>query len=285
MRGLNERVVCAGAVFAAVGAGRRFFGEAFFAGGALKTFVWTFFVSGAGFVQSFASFASIERVFRATTSVFSSSFGLAAIFLAPRLGFSGDFVFAMTSLLFFFAGGWIGPDALRFLASGFANMVGFFSNSVSRTNENADARRGVIGMKGLGHGERMMKSVEVLTDLTVGTRKTFELALEGVLGSRLIGLKCPNSIFSESGDEQSLGVSEDELSWLSEPAGFELVEADVVVAGDPELLAIFEKKFKLLLKAFLKMFVFEVELPLVFDPLDEPALLKAETTGLRRTFS
>lgn len=146
----------------------------------------------------------------------------------------------------------------------------------------------MMGMKGDGQGERMINSVEVLADRTVGTRNTFELALDGVLGSRLMGLKWPSSIFSESGDEQSLGVSEDELSWVSEPAGFELVEADVVVAdvvGDPELLAIFDRKFELQFRALLKMLLCVEELPLVFDALDEPALLKAETTGLRRTFS
>lgn len=213
-----------------------------------------------------------------TTSVFVSSFcSVATTFLAaPQRDFSGDFGLARTSFLVFFAGGWIGPDALRFVASGFANVVGF-SNSVSLTKENAEARRGVIGMKGLGHGERMMKSVVVLTDRNVGTRNTFELALDGVLGSRLMGLKCPSSIFSESGDEQSLGVSEDELSWLSEPAGFELVEADVVVAGDPELLVIFDRKLKLLFRTLLKMLLFVLELSLVLDALDEPALLKAET--------
>lgn len=131
----------------------------------------------------------------------------------------------------------------------------------------------------------MTNSVEVLTDLTVGTRKTFELTLDGVLGSRLIGLNCPSSIFSESGEEQSLGVSEDELSCSSEPAGFELVEAEVVVAGDPELLAIFEKKLKPLLKAFFKKLeLFEAEPSLAFDALDELALLKAKTTGSKRNY-
>lgn len=44
-------------------------------------------------------------------------------------------------------------------------------------------------MNGLGHGERIIKSVEVLTDRTGGTRNTFEeVVLEGVLGSRMIGL-------------------------------------------------------------------------------------------------
>lgn len=137
--------------------------------------------------------------------------------------------------------------------------------------------------KGLGHGECITKSVDVLTDRTVGTRNTFGLVLDGVLGSRLIGLKCPNSIFRESGDEQSLGVSEDELSCLSEPAGFELVEAEVEVDGDPELLAIFAKKFKLLLNAFLKMLDL-VELSLFLEPLEELALLQ-QTTGLKKLFT
>lgn len=131
----------------------------------------------------------------------------------------------------------------------------------------------------------MTNSVEVLTDLTVGTRTTFELTLDGVFGSRVIGLNCPSSIFSESGEEQSLGVSEDELSCSSEPAGFELVEAEVVVAGDPELLAIFEKKLNPLLKAFFKKLeLFEAEPSLVFDALDELALLKAKTTGSKKNY-
>lgn len=60
------------------------------------------------------------------------------------------------------------------------------------------------------------------------------------------------------------------------------------VEGDPELLAKFEKKLKLLFifcLKFLKMLdVLEAELPLFFDALDEPALLQASTTGLARIF-
>lgn len=205
--------------------------------------------------------------------------------MAPRPVFLGDFEVAVTSFLVFLAGGWIGPDALRFFwASGFAN-VGSFSQSLSRTSENADARRGVIGMNGLGHGERIIKSVEVLTERTGGTLNTLDEELDGVLGSRSIGLNCPSSAFRESGEELSLGVSEDELSCRSDSAGFELVDAEVEVEGEPELLANFEKKFKLLLNALLRIFdVFEAELPLFFDALDELALLQAETTGLARIF-
>lgn len=87
------------------------------------------------------------------------------------------------------------------------------------------------------------------------------LALDGVLGSLMIGLKKIISVFRESGDEQSLGVSVDDdeqLSWFfSDPALFELVEALVEVAdGDPELVVILEKKLMLRLKADLKILLY-----------------------------
>lgn len=110
--------------------------------------------------------------------------------------------------------------------------------------------------KGLGHGE-LIGSVDEAVDLIDGIRSRTGFAFEGVFGSRMIGLKKIISVFSESGDEQSLGVSVDEelLSWfVSDRAGFELVEA--VVEGDPELVVIFEKKLMLRLKADLKMLLY-----------------------------
>lgn len=70
----------------------------------------------------------------------------------------------------------------------------------------------MIGIKnGLGHGELMKRSVDDAADRIDGTRSGF-VVLRGVFGSRLIGLKNIISVFSESGEEQSLGVSDDELS-------------------------------------------------------------------------
>lgn len=91
-RALNERVVDAGAVLAAAGTFPRFFGEAFFAGGACKTF----FFSGSGFGQStsLASFKSIERVLRTRISVVVSTFDFVDSFLAPLRAFCGDFFVA-----------------------------------------------------------------------------------------------------------------------------------------------------------------------------------------------
>lgn len=109
--------------------------------------------------------------------------------------------------------------------------------------------------KGEGQGELRRRSVDdEAVDLIDGTRNRTGFALDGVLGSRVIGLKNIISVLSESGEEQSLGVSDDELSLLtSDSAGFELVEAVVDGVLDPELLAIFERNVMPLLKADLKM--------------------------------
>lgn len=65
---------------------------------------------------------------------------------------------------------------------------------------------------GEGHGEFSRRSVDDAADRIDGTRNKTGFALDGVRGSRVIGLKKIISVFSESGEEQSLGVSEDELS-------------------------------------------------------------------------
>lgn len=48
------------------------------------------------------------------------------------------------------------------------------------------------------------------TVLIEGTLSKRGFAFDGVLGSRLIGLKKIISVFRESGEEQSLGVSNDD---------------------------------------------------------------------------
>lgn len=118
----------------------------------------------------------------------------------------------------------------------------------------------MIGMKkGDGHGEFRRRSVDDAVERIDGTRSRTGFALDGVRGSRVIGLKNIISVFSESGEEQSLGVSDDELSWLSsDSAGFE-VEAEVDGVLDPELFAILDKKVIPRLKADLKMLLYFVD--------------------------
>jgi hypothetical protein len=65
---------------------------------------------------------------------------------------------------------------------------------------------------GEGHGEFRRRSVDDAVERIEGTRTRTGFVLDGVLGSRVIGLKKIISVFSESGEEQSLGVSDDELS-------------------------------------------------------------------------
>jgi hypothetical protein len=135
---------------------------------------------------------------------------------------------------------------------------------------------------GEGHGEFIWRSVDDAVDLIEGTRRRTDFALDGVRGSRTIGLKKIISVLRESGDEQSLGVSDDELSWfVSDSAGFELVDVEVGVL-DPELLAIFDRKVMPRLKilfADLKilLYLLDAEESLLFT--DE---LPAATTSLKR---
>lgn len=150
------------------------------------------------------------------------------------------------------------------------------------TRVNADSRRGVIGMKnGLGHGELIWRSVDDAVERIEGIRNKTGFVLDkGVLGSRLIGLKKINSVFKESGEEQSLGVSDDEPSWLlSDSAGLEVDDSEVDGVFVPELLlAIFVKNVIPRLNAVLKMLLYLVfdEASLVFvDELpDDAASLK-----------
>jgi hypothetical protein len=134
---------------------------------------------------------------------------------------------------------------------------------------------------GDGHGEFKRRSVDdAVVDRIDGTRRRTSFALDGVRGSRVIGLKKIISVLSESGEEQSLGVSDDELSWLtSDSAGFELVEAEVDGVLDPELFAILDKNVMPRLKADLKILLYltDVVASLVF--VDE---LLVETASLQR---
>lgn len=135
--------------------------------------------------------------------------------------------------------------------------------------------------KGLGHGELIKRSVDDAVDRMDGILSRTGLELDGVFGSRMIGLKKMSSVFKESGDEQSLGVSDDELSWfVSDSAGFELVEAEVEGVLDPELWVILDKKLIPLLKADLKILLYlaDGEASLIF--VDELAL---ETASLQDT--
>jgi hypothetical protein len=81
--------------------------------------------------------------------------------------------------------------------------------------------------------------------------------LDEVFGSLVIGLKKIISVFRESGDEQSLGVSDvvDEPLFCSEPSGFEILE-DVDGEFDPELFVIFEKNVMLRLRADLNILLY-----------------------------
>lgn len=65
---------------------------------------------------------------------------------------------------------------------------------------------------GDGHGEFIRRSVDDAVERIDGTRSRTGFVLDGVRGSRVIGLKKIISVLSESGEEQSLGVSDDELS-------------------------------------------------------------------------
>jgi hypothetical protein len=133
---------------------------------------------------------------------------------------------------------------------------------------------------GDGQGEFNWRSVDDAVDRIDGTRNRTGFALEGVRGSRVIGLKKIISVFSESGEEQSLGVSDDELSWLtSDSAGFELAEAEVDGVLDPELLAILDKNVMPRLKADLKMLLYLVEDEASLLFVDE---LLVETASLQR---
>lgn len=98
----------------------------------------------------------------------------------------------------------------------------------------------------------MINSV-VDTDRIEGIRNKTGFVFDGVLGSRMIGLKKIISVFKESGDEQSLAVSDDELLiYISDSAGFEPDEVGV----DPELFVIFEKKVIPLLIADLNILLY-----------------------------
>lgn len=125
---------------------------------------------------------------------------------------------------------------------------------------------GVMGMK-KGDGQGEVTCFDETFDRIDGTRMTAGFPVEGVFGSRQIGLKKMSSVMSESGDEQSLaGVEFSVLAlllvlavlllWPSDlpPASPHLVEpVDVCDEADGELLAIFDRKFMPLLRAVLKM--------------------------------
>lgn len=123
----------------------------------------------------------------------------------------------------------------------------------------------------------MNLSVDDAVERIDGTRKSTGCNEDdGVFGWRSIGLKKTNSVFKESGDEQSLGVSDDEQSkFSSDPAGFELVEVDVGVF-DPDVLVIFDRKLMPRLKADLKMLLYfwDDEDPSFFEELPEDIALK-----------
>lgn len=105
---------------------------------------------------------------------------------------------------------------------------------------------------GLGHGE-LIRSVDEAVERIEGTLNRTGLELEDVVfGSQRMGLKNIISVCNESGDEQSLGVSEPFPSLDSDPAGLELTEADVDEL-ESELLVIFEKNVIPRFKAVLKM--------------------------------
>lgn len=210
-----------------------------------------------------SSFVSIERVLRFTVSVFAAAFAFTAG--ASLLTRFGDF----TGLAL---------ERFRFVAFGLT-MDRPSDSSAWLTKENADWRRGVIGMKnGLGQGELIWRSVDEAVERIDGTRSKTGFELDGVLGSRLIGLKKIISVLSESGDEQSLGVSDVELSRFA--SGLESADVDVVGVLDPELLfaAILDRKVMPLLKAVLKMLLYLAEpdasLLLVDALLDDAASLK-----------
>lgn len=228
-------------------------------------------------------FLSIERVLRGITivSVVASSFGSSSgiTFLAVLY----DFVEAFTSCFTRFGSGFFGLGLLflRFKAFGFNIDLAqsSFDSSVKPTREKADCRLGVIGMTGdsLGHGELMYGSVDDTVERIDGILNKTGFVFEGVLGSRIIGLKKIISVFKESGEEQALGVSDDELSLLiSDSAGLEPVEAEVEGVFDLELLVIFEKKVIPLLKADLKilLYLLDEDVSLTFDnePVDTASL-------------
>lgn len=127
-------------------------------------------------------------------------------------------------------------------------------SSARPTKENADCRPAAIGIKnGLGHGEFMQRPLEDVVRIG-GTLSKTDFVHDGVLGSLVIGLKKIISVFRESGDEQSLDVSDDELSWFcSDPIGLDTLDDGVV---DPELFVIFEKNVMLRFRADLKILLY-----------------------------
>lgn len=104
-------------------------------------------------------------------------------------------------------------------------------------------------LNGLGHGELMF--VDEAVDRNEGTLSGFKI--DGVFGSRVMGLKNTISFLMESGEEQSLGVPEEFPCLFSNSSGFELVEAVAVVLGDLVRVA---RKPRLRLKADLKMLLY-----------------------------
>lgn len=105
-------------------------------------------------------------------------------------------------------------------------------------------------LKGLGHGELML--VDEAADRIEGTLRGFEI--DGVFGSREMGLKKTISFLMESGEEQSLGVPEEFPCLLTDSVGFELVDAVVAdVLGDR--VNGFARKVRLRFSAVLNIFL------------------------------
>lgn len=108
-------------------------------------------------------------------------------------------------------------------------------------------------LNGLGQGELIF--VDEAVDRNEGTLRGFEI--DGVFGSRVMGLKNTISFLMESGEEQSLGVPEEFPCLFSDSVGFELVEAVADVLGD--LVSVLARKLRLRLSAVLKMLLNFVE--------------------------
>lgn len=286
---LCERVTLLGSAASGV-----FSSDAFFVlRGLGRGFVPAAFMVGSTRALS-VSFLSIERVWRFNTELVTafrlttaSAFNLFASF-----GFTVISASCLEFLVFGddfsrFAAGFCGLEVAVFRLVGFGLTIAwpsdsFESSSVWPTKENADCLRGTIGMKkGLGQGE-LIRSADDAADRIEGIRRRTGLAFDGVFGSRVIGLKKIISVFRESGEEQSLGVSVDEElpSWFfSDRSSFELVEADV--DGESELVVIFEKKLMLRFNADLKMLLYlfaEDSGGLIADP----ASLQMEKVQMRK---